>query len=145
MPRQKPRTKGNTNGHALLRMDLPGRSSQQSGGTKGGCGSRSVCRTPGMQLWLQLLPLAPAREEGQLCPADWTVGGRGWRRLEMGQNASREAPGKQERINGAAILCVITHGREGQTIGRKLPGSHKEAKAAGRGPRRTFWLASASK
>lgn len=89
MPRKSLGLKGSTNKSALLRtcqhtaLEDP----------RGSGGSRSICNTPGM-LWLQLLSLAPAREEDQLCPQDWLweeEDGGGWR---AGQNSRREAPGK---------------------------------------------------
>lgn len=85
MPGQRPRTRQCQK--ACPAQDLTGHTSQQSGGVccgegrdpKGRCGNRPVCRTSGV-LVLQFLPLASAGEEGQLCPADWAMGERGWRK-----------------------------------------------------------------
>lgn len=128
MPRKSLGQKGSTDKSALLRtcqhtvLEGPG----------GSCGSRSICNTPGM-LWLQLLSLAPAREEDQLCPQDWLweeEDGGGWRQSRTLEGKLR---GKQDRINGAVAVCLITLGRKGETKGRKLPCSSKWGKEAGGG------------
>lgn len=81
-----------------------------------------------------MFAVASARKEDQLCPLDWLweegdVGG--WR---QGRTLEGKLQGKQDRINGAVAVCLITLGRKGETKGRKLPCSHKWEKAAGRGP-----------
>lgn len=128
MPRKSLGLKGSTNKSALLRtcqhtaLEDP----------RGSGGSRSICNTPGM-LWLQLLSLAPAREEDQLCPQDWLWRKRMGEDGEQGRILEGKLQGKQDRINGAVANCLITHGRKGETKGRKLPCSPKWGKAAGGG------------
>lgn len=58
--------------------------------------------------------------------------GRGPGRVEVGRNSRGECHENQERINDAAIICLITHGREDQRVPHAS--TRRGRRQAARGP-----------